>query len=84
MKDDRSSRHKGKHSLSVSHTREGGKVELVEDLRGSHTPKDRTGRWRQGWGDTGEGENGSRRDFAETFHKQNTEAKCAEVFSRLL
>lgn len=48
MKDDKSSRRKGKHSLSVSHTREGGKVELVEDLGGSHTSKDRTGRWRRG------------------------------------
>lgn len=30
------------------------------------------------------GENGARRDFAETFRKQNIKAKCAEVYSRLL
>lgn len=85
MKDDKSSRRRGKHSLSVSHTREGGKVELVEDLHASHTSKDRTGRWwRVEWGGVGggtsqhAGEGGSRarKDFAETFRKQNIKAKC--------
>lgn len=84
MKADKSSRGRGKHSLSVSHTREGGKVELVDDLRGSHTSKDRTGRWWRGGPHAGEGPNRARRDFAETFRKQNIKAKCTEVGSRLL
>lgn len=73
MNNDKSSRRKGKHSLSVSHTRKGGKVELVEDLHASHTSKDRTGRWQRagggvggGTGHTGEEGNRARRDFAET------------------
>lgn len=82
MKDDRSSRHKGKHSLSVSHTREGGKAALAEDLRGSHTAKDRTGRWqREGvTGHTGEGEQSSEgflSHFREAKHKGQV---CRGVF----
>lgn len=81
MKDDRSSRHKGKHSLSVSHTREGGKVELVEDLRGSHAAKDRTGRWRRGGGTQVRG----RTELGGiSVSKRQRPKEGAEVFSRSL
>lgn len=85
MNNDKSSRRKGKHSLSVSHAREGGKVELVEDLHASHTSKDRTGRWRRGGGgarDTQVRKETELGGISQKLRKQNMKAKCGEVFSR--